>query len=53
MEHPYLSSMKEITSTVHKYFKFPHNGEVITINHSMYQPRIRKGDVCLGYFWFE
>lgn len=49
--HPWLSSMKAITSTFHKCLKFPHGRKIIIVNHSMYQPTMRHGDVCLDYFW--
>lgn len=45
--------MKEIASTVHKCLKFPHNDKFININHSIFQPTMRRGDVCLDYFLFE
>lgn len=43
--------MQAIPSTIHKYFKFPHNGQIITINHSLYQPTSRRGNFTLDYFW--
>lgn len=49
--HPYLSSMKAIPSTIHKLFKFPHNGHIITINHSLFQRMTKCEHFTLDYFW--
>lgn len=49
--HSWLSSMKAIPSTIYKCLKFPHNGIIIMINHSLYQPTMKRGNFTLDYFW--
>lgn len=49
--YPWLSSMKAIASPIHKCLKFPHNGEVVTINHSLFKPTERTSSVPIDYFW--
>lgn len=49
--HPCLYSMKAIPSTVHKCLKFLLHDKIITFNHIMYQPMVRRGNVILDYFW--
>ncbi|GLJ19066.1 hypothetical protein SUGI_0342280 [Cryptomeria japonica] len=49
--YPWLSSMKAITSPTHKCLKFPHNGEVVTVNHSLFKPAERTSSVPIDYFW--
>lgn len=49
--YPWISSMKAIASPIHKCLKFPHNGEIITVNHSLFQPIERMPSVPIDYFW--
>lgn len=49
--YPWLSSMKAIPSPIHKCLKFPHNGETIIINHSLFRPIERSLGVPIDYFW--
>ncbi|MGI4458298.1 hypothetical protein ACR2WA_25535, partial [Klebsiella pneumoniae] len=49
--YPWLSSMKAIASPIHKCLKFPHNGEVVTVNHSLFKPAERTSSVPIDYFW--
>lgn len=49
--HPWLNSMKAIASTIHKCLKFPHNGCIMTINHSLCKPFARCGNFTLDCFW--
>lgn len=49
--YPWLSSMKAIASSIHKCLKFPHNGEVVTVNHSLFKPAERTSSVPIDYFW--
>lgn len=51
LEHHWLSSMKVIPYTIHKRFKFPHNGIITTINHSLCKPMMKRGNFTLDYFW--
>ncbi|GLJ18154.1 hypothetical protein SUGI_0320750 [Cryptomeria japonica] len=49
--YPWLSSMKAIASPIHKCLKFPHNGEVVTVNHSLFKPAERTSSIPIDYFW--
>lgn len=37
---PWLTFMKAISSPIHKRLKFPHNGDIITTNHSLRKPLV-------------
>lgn len=50
LRYPWVSSMKAIPSTVHKYLKFSHNSTIITISHRLYQPTKKDGNFTLDYF---
>ncbi|GLJ39441.1 hypothetical protein SUGI_0805560 [Cryptomeria japonica] len=49
--YPWLSSMKAIASPIHKCLKFPHNGEVVIVNHSLFKPVERTSSIPIDYFW--
>lgn len=51
--YPWLSYMKAISSPILKCLKFPHNGEIITVNHSLFHPSERSPGVPIDLFWLR